>query len=208
MSAHTPPLPPKTTFQDRRRRAAEALGEGVLVLTAAPVQYTSRDTERPYAPDRELFYLTGLTEPETVAVLVGGDDPELVLFVRERDPQAELWAGPRLGPEAAEEQAAPDECHPLSELQDRLPGLLGRGDRIHYRLGRDGPVERAVLQALATARGRGARTGTGPRGVVDPGEVLDELRLRKDTHELEALRRACGVTVAGHRAGAAALKPG
>lgn len=176
-----------------------------MVLPAAATQHASRDTERPYAPDRELYYLTGLAEPESLAVLVEG---ELVLFVRERDPKTELWSGPRLGPEGAEELVDPDACHPLAELPDRLPDLLERGNRIHYRLGRAGEVERLVLRALEAARARGPRTGSGPRGVVDPGEILDELRLVKDEAELAWIRHACALTVAGHRAGAEALGPG
>ena len=179
-----------------------------MVLPAAAIQFSSRDSERPYAPDRELFYLTGLTEPESVAVLVGGDTPELVLFVRDRDPEAELWAGPRLGPEGVREMVDPDVCHSLSDLGRILPGLLGRGDRIHYRLGRVGAVEEMVLDALRTARVRGARKGAGPRGVVDPGEILDELRLVKDESELAWIRHACGLTVVGHRAGARTIGAG
>ena len=67
------------------------------MLPAAPIQHSSRDTERPYCPDRELYYLSGVTEPSSVGVLVG-PQAKLVLFVREKDLEAELWAGPRLGP--------------------------------------------------------------------------------------------------------------
>ena len=184
------------------------MGDGVMVLVAAPIQYSSRDNERRYRADSELYYLTGVTEPGTVAVLVGGCEPELVLFVRERDEAAEVWSGSRLGPEAAAGEFEPDRCYALAELNDELPALLHRGDRIYYRLGSGGPVELLVLGALAHARARGSRTGSGPRAVVDPGEILDDLRLRKDAHELEQLRRAAAVTLLGHRAGAAAIGPG
>jgi Xaa-Pro aminopeptidase len=69
-------------------------------------------------------------------------------------------------------------------------------------------VERLVLEALAQARLRGARKGTGPRAVVDPGELLDELRLRKDAHEIERIRWAAKLTAEGHRAAFAAALPG
>ena len=98
-----------------------------MVLPAAPVQYGSRDSERPYQPDRELYYLTGATEPGTVAVLCGGGEPSLTLFVRDRDEEAELWSGARLGVDAAAERFGPDECLPLVELEERLPALLWRG---------------------------------------------------------------------------------
>lgn len=194
----------------RRRRAAvfEALGDSVLVLPAAPVQFRSRDTEAPYRPDSELYYVTGATEPGTVAVLVGGGDPRYHLFVRERDPEAELWAGPRLGPDGATERFGADETYPLSELDFRLTQVLKAGAHIHFRLGRGDALEARVRDALAQARARGARTGTGPRGVTDPGEILDELRLRKDAHEIACLRAAAAVSIQGHRAAVAEIRPG
>ena len=46
-----------------------------------------------------------------------------------------------------------------------------------FRLGSDPWVDRLVRGALAHARARGARKGAGPRGVIDPGEILDEIRV-------------------------------
>jgi len=178
------------------------------VLPASEVQLRSHDTERPYAPDRELYYLTGVTRPGALAVITGEPEPRFVLFVPERDPEAELWGGPVPGPEEAQEAYRPDECHPASALDDELPKLLRGVDRLFFRLGRGGAGERHVLAALAWARSRGARRGNGPRAVVDPGEILDELRLVKDSSEIERLRRAAAITVEGHRAGAAAIAPG
>lgn len=199
---------PRECSASRRAAVYAMLGEGIMVLPAAPIQYSSRDTDRGYRPDSELYYLTGATEAGTVAVLIGGDEPEFVLFVPDRDPEAELWAGPRLGPEGAAELFGPDRCHALSELQGLLPDLLQRGDRLHFRPGPENDIQRLVFEALARGRARGPRTGTGPRGLLDPGEIIDELRLKKDTHELELLRRAAELSVEGHRAGAAVIGPG
>jgi len=179
-----------------------------MVLPSAPIQYASRDTERPYAPDRELFYLTGLTEAGCVAVLVGGAKPRLEVFAPPRDPNAELWAGPRLGPDGAQIVSGADEVHSIDELSTRLPALLGGADRIHLRLGRADQVEDLVLGALVTGRSRGPRQGTGPRGVIDPGEILDDLRLVKSGHELSVIREACRITIEGHRAAARVIGEG
>ncbi len=195
-------------FAGRRAAAFEALGRGVMVVQAAPVQLRSGDTEHRYRPDSELYYLTGATEPETVAVLVGGAEPRFILFVRDRDPEAELWGGARLGPEVARERFGADETYPVSELQARLPRVLREGRRVHFRLGRGAAVDHLVLDAVAEARLRGARRGSGPRGIIDPGEILDELRLIKDAAELSAIRRAAAVTIEGHRAALGAVRPG
>jgi Xaa-Pro aminopeptidase len=199
---------PRAAFEARRAATFEALGHGVMVLPAAPPLIRSRDTEARYRPDNELFYLTGVTEPGAVAVLVGGPGRRFVLFVPERDADAERWSGPRVGTDVAEERFGGDETRPVSDLDALLPALLGEGDFIHVRLGRADAVDRAVFDALRHARARGARRGTGPRGVIDPGEVLDELRLIKDEHEIAQIRNAVSLTVQGHLKGISMARPG
>ena len=135
-----------------------------MVLPSAPIQYASRDNQRSYVSDRELFYLTGLVEPGCVAVLVGGLTPRVEIFTRSRDEKAELWTGPRLGPNGAQVLSGADEAHCIEELRARLPALLEGADRIYARLGGGGLETDLVLSALTEARAKGARHGSGPRG--------------------------------------------
>ena len=48
-----------------------------------------------------ISYLTGFEEPEAVLVLLAGDQPQSILFCREKDVEHEIWDGFRYGPEAA-----------------------------------------------------------------------------------------------------------
>ena len=203
----------------RRRRAAfEALGDGVMVLPAAPPLIRSRDVELRYRPDSELHYLTGLAEPGAVAVLVGGERPRFVLFVTPPNDRSELWEGHRLTPEEAAALHGADECHPVAEVGERLPALLDEADPIFFRVGPSAegvtsPASRPavwmqVAAALGRARTAGQRSGTGPRSVVDPGEILDGLRLHKDASEVALIRRAVRASATGHRAAARAIGPG
>ncbi len=202
---------PKSVYQDRRRRIAEALGSDVMVLVAAPARTASRDTEHPYRPDSDLFWATGLTEPETVAVLKGdgAGGVETTLFVRPRDPQAETWTGPRMGVEVAGEWVGADTSVPIGRLPDMLPGLLDSARLIHYRMGAGSSgLQGQVLLALERGRSKGPRKGGGSRGVLDPGGILDELRLRKDAFEIERIRHAASLTTAGFREMMAAVRSG
>ena len=199
---------PLALFEARRQAVFASLGDGALVLPGAPVLFRSRDTEHRHRPDSELFYLTGVTDSESVAVLSGGAEPRFTLFVRERDEEAELWSGPFPGPEEAGELYRADETHPISEVGDRLPRLLESASAIYYRPGRSDPLDRWVMAAFAGARHRGQRKGTGPRSIVDPGDLLDELRLVKDSRELDKIRAAVAITSEGHRAAASSLAPG
>jgi Xaa-Pro aminopeptidase len=184
------------------------LDDGLLLLPASPVRHRSRDTEYPYRPDSELFYLTGVTEPDAVAVLQPRGGEQFILFVRERDPDAELWSGERIGTDRARELYGADIVHPIGDLDARLADLLAGSRSIYYRWGAGRHTDSLVLDALARARASGPRSGTGPRGVVDPGELLDEMRMIKDDEEIERIRMAARITIDGFRKVLAVVAPG
>ena len=195
-------------FATRRERVLAGLDDGVLLLPASPVRYRSRDTEYRYRPDSELFYLTGATEPEALAVLCPGGEEQFVLFVRERDSEAELWSGERVGTDRARELYGADVVYPISDLDVRLADLVSGSRSIYYRWGAGQHTDELVLAALARGRVRGPRRGSGPRAVVDPGELLDELRMIKDDEEVQHIRRAASITVEAFRQVLATAAPG
>ena len=91
-------------FARRRKELSGMIGaNGIAVLAAAPERVRSRDTHFVYRPDSDFYYLTGFEEPEAVAVLVPGrPQGEFLMFCRERNPERELWDGPRAGPDGAD----------------------------------------------------------------------------------------------------------
>lgn len=189
-----------------------------MVVPGAPIVHRTGDTEIRYRPDSDLWYLTGFAEPGALLVLRGfADEDRSVLFVRPRDEAAERWTGPRLGPDAAAGLVGVDRARSSEELRDALPGLLAGADRVHYRfganlgganLGATPDLNELVVRSLATARAKRRTEGKGPRGTVDPGEILDPLRLRKDEDEIRAIREAAAITVEGMREGLRHVKPG
>jgi Xaa-Pro aminopeptidase len=82
-------------YAARRARVAKEIGpNGMLVLFSPKLQIRSGDQEWPFRQSDDLLYLTGIDEEETTLVMVPGD-PEFaeVLFVRDRNPQQEVWTG-------------------------------------------------------------------------------------------------------------------
>jgi Xaa-Pro aminopeptidase len=191
---------PRAVYRGRRERVLAALGEhAALVLAASPELQVGRDTELRYLVDPELYYLTGYCEPEAVAVFVPARvDAPFTLFVRPRDVDRERWTGIRGGTDAARALFDADESYAIQELNERLPALLADVDQVYMRLD-PGHAARMELLARLLARGRStrARSGKGPHTLTDPGVLLDELRVVKDGHEIELMRRAAELTVAG-----------
>ena len=94
---------PAETFARRRRVLMDRLGPAAAaVFPAAPIAVRSNDVEYPYRQDNDFLYLTGFPEPEAVCLLLPGHPrEEFVLFVRPRDPEREVWDGPRAGVDGA-----------------------------------------------------------------------------------------------------------
>jgi Xaa-Pro aminopeptidase len=177
----------------------EAIGSGVLVVFAAPFLYRNNDVEHEWRQDSDFHYLSGFDEPDSVLVLKGGAEPRFVLFVRPRDAEREAWDGPRAGVDGAVADFGAGAAHPIAELGDRLPELLGNAESVYYRLGRERANDDVVLRALDGVR-RLARKGVAcPRAIVDPVVALHEQRLVKAPGEIERMQRAALITEAGHR---------
>ncbi len=99
-------------FHKGRREALRALmaDNSVAVFFAGPVRNKSNDVYYPYHQDPNFYYLTGLTEPDAVLIVLkkmqdfSGNVTDEFIFVPERNPGAEAWTGRRLGIEGAKSQ--------------------------------------------------------------------------------------------------------
>ena len=180
-----------------------------MLLPASEVRYKSGDSEYRYRPDSELFHLTGWEEGGAIAVLRShGATDRFVLFVPERDEKLERWMGPRLDPAEVKVRFGADAVFPMGEFRERGPALLADGDRIHYRLGASAVCDDVVRDALRAGRVRRARKGAGAYVVVDPGAVLDGMRVRKDAAEVARLREAARISVAAFREALGCVRAG
>ncbi|MDT8367931.1 MAG: aminopeptidase P N-terminal domain-containing protein [Longimicrobiales bacterium] len=197
-------------FEARRAALAERLGDSILVLPAAPQRVRSRDTMHRYVPDRELYWVTGLTQPRSCALLLGdgGGGLRFEIFLAEPDPEVEVWEGTRPGPAEAGERLGADAAHALGALEARVVELASGAGTIYFRLGAFPDVEPTVLRALERGRSLRVREGHGADSIVDPARLLDPLRMRKDTAELERLRRAAEITVHAFGHARERIRPG
>ncbi len=187
-----------------RRRAAymEAIGSSAVALIHAPPErLRNGDAHYPFRQSSDLFYLTGFAEPEATLVLRPGADKErVVLFVRPRDREREIWDGRRAGVEGAVSRHGAEVAYPAAELAERLPALLANQDDLYYSLGNDPEFDALVCRIIAEQRMRERRGQRAPRRVIDPREVLHEMRLHKSPDEIAIMRRAAAITAEAHRA--------
>jgi Xaa-Pro aminopeptidase len=192
----------------RRARVMERIAGGVMLLPAAPERVRTADILYPYRQDSDLDYLTGFPEPEAVCVLAPGTAHPFVLFVRPRDPERELWVGWRAGVDGAVARYGADAAYPVSELEQVLPKLLEHASDAWLSVHRDDRVAMQLLSLVRRVQEARPRTGHGPTAIREPGEVLHEMRLRKEPAEVERMRQAIAIACEAHREAMRQARPG
>lgn len=195
-------------FSERRRKVAEAIGPGLLLIPSAPAAIRNNDVEHDYRQDSDFYYLSGYEEPDSALVLSRALDKPFTLFVRARDPEREAWDGPRSGVEGATADFGADAAFPIGELTAKLPELFRQTSRLYYRMGRDRDFDDIVLRAIDRARTLSRRSGRWPTEIVDPATVVHEFRVLKAPEEIASMRRAIEISAEAHLEAMARARPG
>jgi Xaa-Pro aminopeptidase len=182
----------------------------VAIIPSALEAVRSNDTHYRYRQDSDLFYLTGFAEPESVALLstVEGK-PKYTLFVRERDPEREIWDGRREGVEGARNNYGADEAFPISQLSEKLGDALTGARTLYYRLAGGHPqLDELVLKQLSHLRAGVRRGVSAPEAIIDPASLIHEMRVVKTDEEIELMQKAADIAAEAHCEAMKAVRPG
>ena len=204
-------------YQLRRNALAKQIftktGGGIAVIATAPELARNRDSDFPYRHDSDFFYLTGFEEPEATLVMkVSASEKshqlESHLFCRPKDLEREIWDGIRLGPEAAPETLGIEFAHSNHELDQKVGELLADQSAIYVRLAESAEADRRIRHWMKQVRGQ-ARSGINPPSEFhDVEAIIHEMRLFKDTHEIDIMRRAAAISARAHIRTMQICKPG
>jgi Xaa-Pro aminopeptidase len=184
-------------YAQRRAHLAHLLGpKGIAIIPTAPEQQRNRDADFLYRHDSYFYYLSGFTEPKAFLVITG--DGKTTLFCQPKDMEREIWDGYRLGPADAPARLGVDAAHSSAELDAQMPALLDGRDAVWYPFATHKGLEARIDGWLGQVRAR-VRYGTlCPEQQRDLCGLLDEMRLVKDAHEQDVMRRAGQISAGAH----------
>jgi Xaa-Pro aminopeptidase len=186
-----------TLYADRRARVAAQLGrDGLAIIPTALQRPRNRDTDFLFRHDSYFYYLTGFTEPNAWLVITG--DGKSTLFCQPKDMEREIWDGFRLGPDAAPASLGVDAAFSSDELDSQLPKLLENKDAVWYPFAIHQGLEGRVGGWLNQVRARVRYGALCPELQRDLCGILDEMRLVKDAHEQDIMRRAGAISARAH----------
>lgn len=182
--------------------------DAVAIVVGHRVVTRSNDSDYPFRQNSDFHYLTGFDHPSAVAIFRTDGGPPFTLFVQPRDRSAETWNGYRPGIEGAKGDFAADEAFPIESLLDEIPRQIEKARRLYHTLGRDAELDRCLIEALDQLRQR-SKLGFEPASeIVDPRDLIHEMRLIKEPREIEIMRRAAAISCTAHQEAARICRAG
>ncbi len=177
-------------------RSLKAAGGGIALLPTAPEVARNRDSDFPYRHDSYFYYLTGFSEPGAWLTIEASG--KSTLFCRPKDLEREIWDGIRLGPKAAVTALGVDQAFSVETIDKTMPQLLENQRAVWFPFATHKGLETQVDGWLNQVRAKVRQGAECPGSQHDLCKLLDEMRLVKDKHEIDILRRAGQISAGAH----------
>ena len=204
------PINRELFIKNRKNFMAKMKPNGVAVFNSNDIYPVSADSTLPFAQHRDIFFLSGVDQEESVLLLFP-DAPyehlKEILFLKETNEHIAVWEGEKLTKERAFEVAGIKSVYWLQDFHKILKEVMMYSDTMyintneHYRA--------AVETETREDRFIKWWKNEYPAHKVEKSNpILQRLRSVKDQIELDLIQNACNITEKGVRRLLNFVKPG
>ena len=168
------------------------------------------DSTFPFEQHRDIFYLTGIDQEETI-LLLSPQDKEIknreILFIKETDKNIQIWEGPKLSKEDARSISGIEKILWLNEFEPILKEITSQNNGIylnkneHYR-------NNSETQTREDRFISKFKKEYPTHSVYRSNPILQHIRSIKDPLEINQIKKACDITEMGFRRILKFIKPG
>ncbi|MFN7776078.1 aminopeptidase P family protein [Flavobacterium sp.] len=195
---------------NRAKFTAHMKPNSVAIFNSNDIYPVSADSTLPFAQHRDIFYLSGADQEESILLLFP-DAPYAhlreILFLRETNEHIAIWEGEKLTKERAFEVSGIRNIVWLQDFQKTLKEVMAYADTMyintneHYRA--------AVETQTREDRFIKWWKETYPAHKVEKSNpILQRIRSVKENQELALMQMACDITEKGFRRILSFVKPG
>jgi Xaa-Pro aminopeptidase len=204
-------LIPNTLFKKNRKKFMDRMKpKSIAVFNSNDIYPISADSTIPFQQHRDIFYLSGADQEETVLVLFPSaldKKHREILFVRETNDHIAIWEGEKLTKERATQVSGIQTIYWLKEFDKIFFDLMTEAETIylntneHYR-------QAVVTQTREDRFIEKTKQKFPAHQVAKSNPILQEIRGIKEPEEITLMQKACDITARGFRRVLNFVKPG
>ena len=197
-----------TIYKNRRNNLKDLLPENsVLLIPGADTLYRNADSSFPFRQDSNFYYMSGFCEPASLMAIVSNKDGiSSIVFVPPKDKLKEIWDGYRAGPIGAVEDFLFDKAFDNTHIDTMLPDILHGSEQVLYPIGKKSGFDQKVIDWTTAASSKDRHSKS--INIMDASSLIGNIRLIKDDHEIDLIRKACDISAEAHIAAMKAVKEG
>ena len=197
-------------IKNRKNFTAAMQPKSIAVFNSNDVYPISADSTMPFEQHRDLFYLSGVDQEESVLLLFPdcpNEDLREILFVTETNAHIAVWEGEKLTKEAAFKTSGIKTIYWLQDLEKILFEMTTYANTFyintneHYRASLETETREDRFTKWLLAK-------YPAHSVAKSNPILQALRAVKDKVELDLMQHACNITEKGFRRILDFIKPG
>lgn len=188
-------------FELRRNKLLERMEENsIAIIFAGTSKITSEDEFFPFVVNRNFYYLTGITQENSVLFLIKtvGDNKQY-LFIDPYDPVKERWTGKRINPDEAKAASGMKNVYFTNSLESILSIILDKHEygRIRGMYVDMTPEIKIASNKYTTDFINIIKEKYGEIIVKDVYPLIMRMRMIKSEEEIENIREAIKKTNLG-----------
>ena len=188
-------------IKNRAKFTAQMKPNSVAIFNSNDIYPVSADSTLPFAQHRDIFYLSGVDQEESVLLLFPDAPYELlkeILFLKETNEHIAVWEGEKLTKERAFEVSGIKSVIWLQDFHKTLKEIMAYSDTMyintneHYRAS----IETETREARFV---KWWKENYPAHKVEKSNPILQRLRSIKESEELDLIQKACDITEKGFR---------
>jgi Xaa-Pro aminopeptidase len=204
------PIDSNLFVKNRKKFTAQMKPKSIAVFNSNDIYPIGADSTLPFEQSRDLFYLCGADQEETILLLFpDAMDPKHreILFVRETNDHIAVWEGAKLTKEKATEVSGIETVYWLTDFDKVFFDLMTEADTIYFN------TNEHYRQAVETQTREDrfiekCKKEYPAHQWAKSNPILQEIRGIKEPEEIAIMQTACDITEKGFRRILEFVKPG
>ena len=196
-------------INNRAKLTAQMKPNSVAVFNSNDIYPVSADSSLPFEQHRDIFYLSGVDQEESILLLFP-DAPyahlKEVLFLKETNEHIAIWEGEKLTKDRADEVSGIKSVIWLQDFHKTLKEVMAYAETMyintneHYRAA----IETETREARFV---KWWKENYPAHKVEKANPILQRIRSIKEKEELDLIQEACNITEKGYRRVLKFVKP-
>ena len=203
-------IDPGLFVKNRIKFAAQMQSSALAVFNSNDVFSTGADSTLPFHQHRNIFYLSGVDQEESILILFPDAKNSMhkeILFLKETNEHIAIWEGSKLSKKQATEVSGVQTVYWLSDFDSIFDILMKEAEIVYFN--NNNHYRKAVEMETREDRFIKRVKSNYPKHRIENNfSIMESLRGVKEPEEIELIRKACNITEKGFRRVLGFVEPG